>query len=61
MEKKSNSKSLGKQKKTGFLLAPMYLFTLLFVGLPFVYLFVLSFLQIARATGATISTVATPI
>lgn len=38
-------------KNTGILLAPMYVFTLLFVGLPFVYLFLLSFLQRAEVWG----------
>ena len=39
------------RKNTGILLAPMYLFTILFVGLPFVYLFLLSFLQRAEVWG----------
>lgn len=38
-------------KNTGFLLAPMYFFTIVFVGLPFVYLFLLSFLQRAEVWG----------
>lgn len=54
MGKKSN-KSLEKKKKTGLLLAPMYVFTLLFVGLPFVYLFVLSFLQRAKVWGVDLT------
>ncbi len=39
------------RRNTGILLAPMYLFTIIFVGLPFVYLFLLSFLQRAEVWG----------
>ena len=38
-------------KSTRILLAPMYLFTIIFVGLPFIYLFILSFLQRAEVWG----------
>lgn len=38
-------------ERTGILLVPMYLFTILFVGLPFLYLFLLSFLQRAEVWG----------
>ena len=38
-------------KSTGILLAPMYLFTIVFVGLPFIYLFLLSFLQRGEVWG----------
>lgn len=43
------------RKHTGLLLAPMYLFTIIFVGLPFVYLFLLSFLQRAEVWGVDFS------
>ncbi len=39
------------RRNTGILLAPMYLFTIVFVGLPFVYLFLLSVLQRAEVWG----------
>lgn len=45
---------MAKQKRMPnktLLLAPMYVFTILFVGLPFVYLFLLSFLQRAEVWG----------
>ena len=48
-KEKKPKKNAGKN--TGFLLAPMYLFTIVFVGLPFVYLFLLSFLQRAEVWG----------
>lgn len=51
MEKKVNSKNASSNKTTGLLMVPMYVFTLLFVGLPFIYLFVLSFLQRAEVWG----------
>lgn len=50
MAKEKKSKKAGS-KSTGVLLAPMYLFTIIFVGLPFVYLFLLSFLQRAQVWG----------
>ena len=42
-----------KEKKTSIfaLLAPMYLFTMLFVGLPMLYMFLLSFLSRAKVWG----------
>lgn len=48
-KEKKPKKTTGKS--TGLLLAPMYLFTIIFVGLPFVYLFLLSFLQRAEVWG----------
>lgn len=39
------------QKNNRLLLMPMYLFTLLFVGVPLIYLFVLSFLERAEVWG----------
>ena len=48
-KEKKPKKNAGKN--TGFLLAPMYFFTIVFVGLPFVYLFLLSFLQRAEVWG----------
>lgn len=48
-KEKKPKKNAGKS--TGILLAPMYLFTIVFVGLPFVYLFLLSFLQRAEVWG----------
>ena len=39
------------QKSTWLLVLPMYAFTILFVGLPFLYLFLLSFLQRAEVWG----------
>lgn len=42
-------------KSTRILLAPMYLFTIIFVGLPFIYLFILSFLQRAEVWGVDFS------
>lgn len=50
MAKEKKPKKAGS-KSTGVLLAPMYLFTIIFVGLPFVYLFLLSFLQRAEVWG----------
>jgi len=50
MAKEKKPKKAGS-KSTGVLLAPMYLFTIIFVGLPFVYLFLLSFLQRAQVWG----------
>lgn len=45
-------KNIAKKNKSNlFLLAPMYIFTLLFVGLPFIYLFVLSFQSKAEIWG----------
>lgn len=38
-------------KKDGLLLVPMYLFTILFVALPILYLFLLSFLSRAKVWG----------
>ena len=39
------------QKNNWVLLVPMYVFTILFVGLPFIYLFVLSFQSRAEVWG----------
>ena len=51
MVKQSHGKKDSFSKRNGFLLLPIYVFTLLFVGLPFVYLFLLSFLQRAEVWG----------
>lgn len=40
-----------KRKNNWFLLAPMYLFTVLFVALPILYMFLLSFLTRAKVWG----------
>lgn len=48
---KRSSKGLTSQKSTWLLVAPMYVFTILFVGLPFLYMFLLSFLQRAEVWG----------
>lgn len=51
----SKQKNAGRQsinkKNHWLLLAPMYVFTMVFVGLPFVYLFVLSFQSRAEVWG----------
>lgn len=51
MQKPEHGKGALKKKNDRLLLAPMYLFTLLFVGLPFLYLFLLSFLSRAEVWG----------
>lgn len=51
MQKPKNSKKVLQKKNNWLLLAPMYIFTLLFVGLPFVYMFLLSFLSRAEVWG----------
>lgn len=51
MQKPKHGKGALKKKNDWLLLAPMYLFTLLFVGLPFLYLFLLSFLSRAEVWG----------
>ncbi len=54
MQKSSAAKS---PKKSGirWLLAPMYLFTICFVGLPFVYMIALSFMKRAQVWGIDFS------
>lgn len=47
---KKNKESL-KTKGNGLLLAPIYLFTILFVALPILYMFLLSFLSRAEVWG----------
>lgn len=44
-------KDAGAQKGNWFLLAPIYIFTVLFVGLPILYMFLLSFLSRAEVWG----------
>ncbi len=50
---KSRVKSVTKssQKSNWLLLAPIYIFTILFVGLPILYMFLLSFLSRAKVWG----------
>ena len=49
MKKKKRKTSSGKGNTA--LLAPMYIFTILFVGLPMLYMFLLSFLSRAEVWG----------
>lgn len=49
MKKKNRKASFGKGNIA--LLAPMYIFTILFVGLPILYMFLLSFLSRAKVWG----------
>lgn len=49
MKKKKDG--TGRYKSNWILLAPIYLFTILFVGLPIVYMFLLSFLSRAEVWG----------
>lgn len=52
MRKPKESKKKSLQKKNNWLLlVPMYVFTLLFVGFPFLYMFLLSFLTKAEVWG----------
>lgn len=48
---KANSVNTTSKKNNWLLLAPMYVFTIVFVGLPFVYLFLLSFQSRAEVWG----------
>lgn len=50
---KSGTKS--SQKSNWLLLAPIYVFTILFVGLPILYMFLLSFLSRAKVWGVDFS------
>lgn len=51
MAKQSQGRKSGEAKGNRLLVLPIYIFTLLFVGLPFVYLFLLSFLKRAEIWG----------
>lgn len=51
MAKQSQGRKYGEAKGNRLLVLPIYIFTLLFVGLPFVYLFLLSFLKRAEIWG----------
>lgn len=48
---KADGVSVKSKKNNWLLLAPMYVFTIVFVGLPFVYLFLLSFQSRAEVWG----------
>jgi len=51
MVKASNMIKKNNAKSNRFLLAPMYIFTILFVALPILYMFLLSFLTRAKVWG----------
>ena len=51
MAKQSQGRKAAKERSNRLLVLPIYVFTLLFVGLPFVYLFLLSFLTRAEVWG----------
>ncbi len=48
---RSNTRMKGRKKSNWLLLAPIYIFTILFVGLPILYMFLLSFLSRAEVWG----------